>query len=109
MTIDESAFDRVANETLEGLMETIDAALGDRMDVDLEGGILTIDLNDGGRYVINKHAPNRQIWMSSPVGGATHYDYGPDAQWVDTRGGRALLSVLQDELAKATGTRVELS
>jgi frataxin len=30
-------------------------------------GVLTIRLGDKGTFVINKQAPNRQIWLSSPV------------------------------------------
>ena len=30
-------------------------------------GVLTLKLGKLGTYVINKQAPNHQIWMSSPV------------------------------------------
>ncbi len=30
-------------------------------------GVLTLKLGSLGTYVINKQAPNHQIWMSSPV------------------------------------------
>jgi hypothetical protein len=29
--------------------------------------VLTLRLGDLGTYVVNKQAPNRQIWLSSPV------------------------------------------
>ncbi|MEQ9361280.1 MAG: iron donor protein CyaY [Rhodospirillales bacterium] len=71
MSLDDTSFTRIADATLESFMDAIEAVLGDQADVDLEGGILTIELDSGGQYVINKHAPNRQIWMSSPASGAT--------------------------------------
>ena len=67
MSLDDTSFTRIATATLESFMDGIEAVLGDQADVDLEGGILTIELDAGGQYVINKHEPNRQIWMSSPI------------------------------------------
>jgi iron-sulfur cluster assembly protein CyaY len=81
---------------------------GDRADVDLEEGILTIDLDEGGRYVVNKHVPNRQIWLSSPFSGAAHFDYNPERGWVGTRGGGTLHALLKQEISELTGTSVTL-
>tara|TARA_B100000513_G_scaffold184009_1_gene104349 strand:- start:132 stop:461 length:330 start_codon:yes stop_codon:yes gene_type:complete len=109
MSLDESTFARIADETLESYMDVIDEALGDQADIDLEGGILTIELDDGGQYVINKHAPNKQIWMSSPKSGATHFDYnGDDETWCCTRSGVRLDETLAAELAALTGVTVSL-
>lgn len=84
MSLDENRFAALADQTLEQLGDTIDDVLGDEIDVDLQAGILTLALSGGGQYIINKHAPNREIWMSSPVSGATHFGYR-DGQWVSTR------------------------
>lgn len=109
MTMDQSEFETIADRTLEGFMETIDENLGDRLDVDMEGGILTIELDSGGQYVINKHAPNRQIWMSSPISGACHFSYDADRkEWMDTRGGFGLSDLLAKELEAATGAPITL-
>lgn len=108
MTIDESTFQTLADETLARLMDTLDEAVGDRLDVDLLGGILTIDLDSGGQYVINKHAPNRQIWMSSPVSGASHFDCDGNGGWVATRGAGTLAAMLSAEIAAATGETLDL-
>ncbi len=104
--VDGSTFETFANETLSRIMETLEEALGDRLDVDLQEGILTIKLPSGGTYVINKHTPNRQIWLSSPTSGAHHFDLQPGHGWVATRGEGMLGEMLADELAAATGTRV---
>ncbi len=104
MTLDQSAFEALADETLERFMDVIDEKLGDRLDVDLMGGILAIELVSGGQYVISKHAPNRQIWMSSPLSGAAHFAYDLESgKWANTRGGGDLAESLAAELAAATG------
>jgi len=105
--MDDSAFHAAADGTLSSLMEAIEDALGDVLDVDLEGGILTIELDSGGQYVINKHAPNRQIWMSSPASGASHFGHR-DGAWISTRGAESLTVMLAGELAAATGKPVTL-
>ena len=108
MTIDESTFQTLADETLARMMDTLEEAVGDQLDVDLQDGILTIELDSGGQYVINKHAPNRQIWMSSPVSGASHFDSDGHGGWVGTRGAGTLAAMLSAELAAATGETVVL-
>lgn len=84
MSLDESRYHALADDLLERIADAVDEALGDRIDVEYQGGILTMKLPDGGQYVINKHGPLREIWMASPVSGASHYGYEGDA-WVATR------------------------
>ncbi len=106
MPLDESAFHAAADAALSALMETIEDALGDVLDVDLDGGILTIELDSGGRYVINKHALSRQIWMSSPVSGATHFGHCGEKGWLSARSDESLAGMLAGELAAATGKAI---
>lgn len=102
--MDEAAFQTVADATLTELMERIEATRGDEVEVDLEGGVLTIELDSGAQYLINKHGPMRQIWLSSPVSGAGHYDYDAEKEsWVNSRTGETLSAVLAAELIGALG------
>lgn len=89
-----------AFETLaDSLLDTLEAALGDSADAERQGSVLTIETDDGSTWVINKHAPTRQVWLSSPRSGARHYDFDASSgQWKDTRGGQDLLTVLGAEL-----------
>lgn len=106
--MDASTFETKATETLDYLMDSIENALGDQLDIDLEGGILNIELDVGGVYIINKHAPNKQIWMSSPVSGASHFDLNDNGEWVSTRGEGRLFDILTDELKAKTGVTLHL-
>ncbi len=90
----DSAFETLADS----LLATLEEALGDHVDAELQGGILTIE-GGAGTWIVNKHAPTRQIWLSSPVSGARHYAFDAGTgQWRDTRGGDDLLAVLGAEL-----------
>jgi frataxin len=86
----DSAFETLADSLLEALEEGLDG--------ELHGGVLTIETDDG-TWIVNKHAPTRQVWLSSPKSGARHYAFEAGAGlWQDTRGGADLLTTLSDEL-----------
>lgn len=107
--MNQAEFERRAGEVLDALFEQIEAELGDWLDVDMSGGILQIELPDGGTYVINKHGPNREIWLSSPKSGAWHFAAGDAGGWRSTRGDAEELSeLLAAELAAASGRAVRL-
>jgi iron donor protein CyaY len=108
MSLDESRFAALAGDMLERIADGVDEALGDKIDVELQGGILTLSLDGGGQYVINKHAPNREIWWSSPVSGALHFAY-VDGAWISTREPRAVLDrLLVKEMQEKFGVEVSL-
>lgn len=106
--LDESSFASLADIMLGRLFDQLEEAVGDEADVEFQDGILTIDFEQGGRIVINKHQPNRQIWLASPVSGAAHFAWD-GGQWVSTRGGAALLDILATDISKLAGTPVDLS
>jgi len=110
--MNQAEFERRAAEILTSLFEQIEEQLGDWLDVELNGGILQIELPDGGAYVVNKHAPNREIWVSSPKSGAWHFapvEAGAnDGAWRSTRGAEELTALLAGELAVASGRAVRL-
>ena len=90
----DSAFENLADCLLEALEEEI----GDHADAELQGGVLTVE-GEAGTWVVNKHAPTGQIWLSSPKSGARHYAFDPaSGLWQDTRGGGHLLAILAAEL-----------
>lgn len=67
-------------------------------------GVLTISLGDKGTYVINKQAPNRQLWWSSPVSGPRRYAWDAAARkWANTRDGHDMLDALCAEIRQLTG------
>jgi frataxin len=110
VTIDDRRFHTIADQTLVTLVTALDLALGDAFDIDLEGGILTVDLPGGGQYVINKNGALRQIWVSSPKSGGWHFDWHEvGEQWRSTRGAAITLSrLLAEELGAAAGRDLDL-
>ena len=110
--MDEREFELNADQVLGKLMVEIEDQLPDA-EVDLQGGILTVEIERVGQYLINKHGPNREIWLSSPKSGAWHFSHDPEAGWISTRvvddERPNLHRLLADELADATGLPVKLA
>lgn len=95
--MNEQEFEALAAKTLRLLAEAVEDA---GADAELAGGILTIVSDDRRTFLLNKHAPLKQLWYSSPVSGAHHYEAKGGA-WVSTRDGTGLLDRLAQELAQA--------
>mmetsp|Transcript_984 Transcript_984/g.1070 ORF Transcript_984/g.1070 Transcript_984/m.1070 type:complete len:166 (-) Transcript_984:176-673(-) len=103
-------------EYLETAVETMDADALE--DISLSDGVLTIDTTKGS-FVLNKQAPNVQLWLSSPISGPHHYDMhaaslGDDAacgqhaaihnvRWHSDRDHHCLQQKLSDELSSVLG------
>lgn len=99
-------FGKEADETLDSLCERFEdivdsnASLGEA-DVSLSSGVLTVQLPDVGTYVINKQAPNRQIWLSSPKSGPARFDFVQERQcWVYARTEQSLHELLDREIVR---------
>lgn len=78
------------------IAETIEDADPDgAIDVDLNGGILTL-VTHYGTFVINKQSPAKEIWLSSPISGPYHFAFREE-MWL-SRTGVELFEILTREL-----------
>ena len=82
----ESEFVVLADRVLTSIGAALDVA-ADTSDADLDwslnDGILTIDCGDGGKVIVNRHVPNRELWVAAKSGG---FHFKDDAGvWRDTR------------------------
>jgi len=104
--MDETTFHKLADETLENLSEALEDADDEgSLEVDFESGILNIETSRGKKYVINKHAAMKQIWMASPASGASHFSY-KEGRW-KTSDGRFFDEMMTSEM-KNLGVEIEL-
>lgn len=109
MTTD-SEFIAAADRTLAAIGEALDAALAtSEADVDwsLNDGILEIECEDGGKLIVNRHVPNREIWVAARSGG---FHFRPrDGRWRDTRSGEELGAALSAIVRAQAGLAVSLA
>ena len=108
--ITESEFIAAADRTLGTIGEAIDAALA-VSDIDLDwslnDGILEIECEDGSKLIVNRHVPNREIWVAARSGG---FHFRPsDRLWRDTRSGDELGAALAALMRDQAGLAVPLS
>lgn len=100
MSLDESRFASLADPLLERIADAVEDSMDDA-EAEVHAGILTMTLPGIGQYVINKHTPNREIWLSSPKSGAHHFTWTGE-HWVSTRNAEIeLLGLLLAEIGVA--------
>jgi CyaY protein len=88
--MDEKEFGRRAGDALRKLDDALRDV--DGVEADLAGDILTLEFEDGARFVVNSHSAARQIWLSANMQ-AWHFAWQDATQsWRDTRSGAELFS-----------------
>ncbi|AUX41478.1 hypothetical protein SOCE26_028910 [Sorangium cellulosum] len=103
----EQDFDAVADRALRALDRQINE-ISEGVEADLESGILTLEFEDGTKYVVNSHRAARQIWMAAERA-AWHFDYRPsEGRWVAQKSGDELWSALESVLSRKLGRAVKL-
>lgn len=97
----ESEFTRIAD----AVFTRIENAL-DRSDIDysFNGSVLEIEFEDGSQIIINRHTPNREIWLAAKSGGF-HYSL-QDGQWLSQRDASELLGKLSELVRLGSGETV---
>jgi len=102
--MNETDFHRLADMTLDAMSAALEEAdAGGLLDVEHDGGIITVELPDGRQFIVSKHAPSRQLWLSSPVSGGLHFRYEEAHQDWQLADGTSLKAVLSAELKKLAG------
>nr|XP_024656362.1 frataxin, mitochondrial [Maylandia zebra] len=108
-----AAYEKLVDETLDALADYFEdladeGLTGADCDVLLSSGVLTVKLGgDHGTYVINKQAPNKQIWLSSPTSGPKRYGWTGE-RWVYTHDGISLHQLLSKEFSIIFNKNIDL-
>ena len=97
--MNESEFHRAVDAVLARIERAAEAT--EAIDADLESGILTLECPDGSRIIVNRQAPNREIWVAARSGGF-HFAW-KDGAWRDTRSGGELYAALAAIAAAQAG------
>ncbi len=83
---DSSTFHKIADNLLQTIADSIENKDTDS-DVEYLQGVLNIELGDGRKYVLNKHEPTKQIWLSSPISGSHKFKYDEsNNRWIGHEG-----------------------
>ncbi len=80
-------FKKKASVTLDDIFNLVESKF-DNYEVDYEDENLRIDSLEGkGTFVVSIHSPTCQIWLSSPISGAHHFESKSheSIEWISTR------------------------
>ena len=98
------------NELAEGVLRAVELA-ADAVDAGIDcarsGSVLTLELDNDTKIVVNTQLPMRQIWVAARSGGY-HFSYD-GRQWRDTRDGTELFAALSRLVSVQGGNPVVLS
>ena len=59
-------------------------------EINFASGVLTIEMTDGRAFVLNKQAPNMQVWLSSPISGPQRFEYN-EGIWLQIKTGEEIV------------------
>ena len=105
----EMEFLESAEQTLTAIEAAVEAV---SKDVDIEtsrsGNVLTLELADRSKLIVNSQAPMQQLWVAARSGGY-HYALADDGLWRDTRDGSELFAALSKTLSVQGGAPLRLA
>ena len=109
MALNEYEFHDAADDWLDRCFEMLESQDAEAaLDIDLDNGVMNIVIDDENTFVISKHAPSSQLWLSSPLSGGLHFDAESEGErWV-LDDGRELAVILSEELSQLTHTEFDL-
>lgn len=81
--------------------EDVDTTAGD--------GIVTLEFEDGARFVLNRQSAASQIWFAAGAR-AWHYNWDPlEETWVDDRDGHELDARIAEVVGDKLGRRLSMT
>ena len=112
--VDEERYHTLADLTLEGVQDVFDEITDESPELEVEveysSGVLNIAVGTLGTFVLNKQAPNLQLWLSSPITGPLRYNYcQATASWLNSRDNHRLFDCLATDFEVLSGRRLDLS
>ena len=104
--MNDSEFDRLADAALARIEAGLDACDADLDVAMVSAGVLEIELADGGKIIVNRHAAAQELWVAARSGGF-HFRWD-GAAWRDTRDGSELFAALSALISAQSGVAVAL-
>ena len=101
----ESDFNELADAVFERIEQALDGSDAD-IEYDSNGTVLEMEFEDGSKVIVNRHVPNREIWLAAKSGGF-HYGY-QDGQWLSRRDESELFSKLGELVQLGTGGKLDI-
>jgi CyaY protein len=99
----EKDFNEQADAVFLRIEQVLDNCAAD-IDYDSNGSVLEMEFADGGKLIVNRHVPNREIWLAAKSGGFHYAMLG--GRWLSQRDGSELYAKLEELVEIGTGEKV---
>ena len=104
--MDLTAFTNLADRCLERTTDWLEDFDPDEVDYETSDGVITLEFEDGARFVINRQAGSSQMWYAAGAR-AWHYDWDAEQErWVDDRDGHELFTNVARTVSEQLGRPV---
>lgn len=98
--MNESEFLELADAVFERIQNAIDQQ-GVDVECTINGAVLELEFDDGSKVIVNRHAPNKELWIAAKSGG---FHFGlRNNEWRNTRDGREFFEHLGELIALHSG------
>jgi CyaY protein len=104
--MNDSEFNALADEALTRIEVGLEKSGADLDFAMISSGVLEIELPDGGKVVVNRHAAAQEVWVAARAGGF-HFRWDGGA-WRDTRDKSELMAALSALLSAQSGETIEI-
>jgi len=100
----ESEFNELADAVFARIEQVLDESDAD-LDYDSNGSVMEIEFEDGSKLIVNRHVPNREIWLAAKSGGF-HYAL-QNERWLSQRDGSELFTKFGELVQLGTGKNLD--
>lgn len=105
--MNDSEFSTLADAALKRIETGLERSGADLDFAMVSEGVLEIELADGSKIIVNRHAAAQEIWMAARSGGF-HFRWDGSA-WRNTRDGIELMVALSALVSAQSGESVSLT
>jgi iron donor protein CyaY len=102
--LSEPEFRKLADDELKALARGLDVHT--ELSVDYANETLTLEFEDGDKFVINEQGASRQIWFAAAFR-AAHFDWD-GAAWKDAKTGEQLRARIAQDVGQKLGKPISL-
>lgn len=103
-SITQSDYFQLAEAMFEAVETAADLA---GLDSRRDGAVITLELDNKEKIIINLQAPRQELWLASRSG-AYHFSY-VEREWLDTRSRHRFQTLLQQAVTAQGGPDLQLS
>jgi len=104
--VDEQAFRAHVRTTLGRIHDAVDALPTDAVDLRIGDGVLTLEFDGGGSWILSQQVPVQELWLAADRQ-AWHFAASPDG-WRERTSGEPLEALLGRLLTTRLGLAVDL-